>query len=92
VALFNQLNEARYSVMPRSLLGLEESEGVVSVAPEIMPVFVVEDDRPEHAWKKQERLCVHRHREAAGGAGNESGVALLLATDSNGSRSAWMRP
>lgn len=55
---YNALLEQRYSRLLRIALGLQEQGGVDSVAPELMPVYVLEGERGELARWKGERLGV----------------------------------
>lgn len=47
MTVMNQLLEQRFNRMLKVGLGLEEQDGAESVAPEILPVYSVENDPPE---------------------------------------------
>lgn len=47
MAPLNQLLEQRFNRMVKVGLGLEEQEGAESVAPEVLPVYLIENDPPE---------------------------------------------
>jgi hypothetical protein len=55
VTKFNELLAARYNDFISALLGLQEQEGVRTVAPEMMPVMIAEGERPEHSFLKAEK-------------------------------------
>ena len=79
---FNELLAARYNEFISAVLGLAEQEGVHSVAPELMPMFVAEGERLEHSFLKNERKCfgdISRGADAA----NFSYVGLLNPAGSN---------
>lgn len=48
-----------------------------SVAPELMPVIVLEDNPPELQWLKSQGLYCRTAAVAAGGAGTRSSVTIL---------------
>jgi len=52
---FNELLAARYNECVSAVLGLAEQEGVRTVAPELMPIFVLEGERIEHSYLKYEK-------------------------------------
>lgn len=73
---------ARYSRGLARILGLEEQDGVTTVAPELMPVLAIESDRPEWAFLKDEVLGVGR-TEVAAVANQTSFVQLFNPSGSN---------
>lgn len=89
MARFNELLAGRFNEGISSVLGIAEQEGVKTVAPELMPVYQVEREKPEHAFPKQERLAFGYGSQAAGGAGtyaqfgvyNPVGSQLLVCVD-----------
>lgn len=79
---FNELLAARFNEGLTALLGLGEQEGVRTVAPEVMPVVMMEGERPEHSYLKQERLAIGSVSGPADAA-NFTYVQLANPTGSN---------
>lgn len=77
----NQLLAARYNKAIRSLLGLEEQEGVTSVSPELQPCVVIDGPAVEHHFLLNERLY-HRNFSVAADAANPSTIEIRNPADS----------
>lgn len=63
--LLNQLLAQRYNTLAAALLGLDEQDGLGSVAPELQPVIVLEGERPEYSFLKGELLMARNFSLAA---------------------------
>lgn len=69
MAVFNEIDEGGLNAILTTRLGMPGGSPAPSLAPEIMPQLVLENDRPEWGWAKGEMRCSGYFDVAAGGAG-----------------------
>lgn len=62
----NEVLSGRYNAILHKLLSMKEGAPAPTLAPEILPVIVLEDDRPEWAFLAGERLLSVSHQQAGG--------------------------
>lgn len=79
---FNRLLAGRFNTLARSLLGLEEQEGITSVAPDLFAGITLESDRPEYHFLANSRLWIAAGQDP-GVAANISNLGIFLPTASN---------
>ena len=65
MAVFNEIDEGGLNAILTRRLGMPGGSPAPSLAPEIMPQMVLENDRPEWGWLKGEMLCAASGFEAA---------------------------
>lgn len=75
MAVFNEIDEGGLNAILTRRLGMPGGSPAPSLAPEIMPQMVLENDRPEWGWLKGEMRCAGSFFSAAL-IGNRSMVQL----------------
>lgn len=82
MAVFNEIDEGGLNAILTTRLGMPGGAPAPSLAPEIMPQLVLENDRPEWGWAKGEMRCAGFF-EVAPSAGNFSFVQFYNPPSSN---------